>query len=58
MDLNTAANILIKQKSDIVFDEGDVLIHQLEDGRLLIQQNEKCRVVKIELSQSHTHKQL
>ncbi|HDY7818077.1 TPA: hypothetical protein RQK24_003781 [Vibrio vulnificus] len=42
MDLNAAANILSKQSSDIIFDAGDLLVHKLEDGRILIQKGELC----------------
>ncbi len=54
MDLNTAANILSQQPSDIIFDAGDVLVHKLGDGRILIQKGEHCFLKGLEISSSDT----
>ncbi|EIA1797536.1 hypothetical protein RII69_003966 [Vibrio parahaemolyticus] len=50
MDLNTAANILSQQPSEILFDAGDVLVHKLDDGRFLIQKGEHCFLSNFEMS--------
>ena len=50
MDLNTAANILSQQPSEILFDAGDMLIHKLDDGRFLIQKGEHCFLSNFEMS--------
>lgn len=46
MDLNTAADILIEQESKVLIDHGDMLVHQLEDNRILIQKGELCFLIE------------
>ncbi|CAK1900706.1 conserved hypothetical protein [Vibrio crassostreae] len=48
MDLNSAADILIKNTSEVLFDVNDLTIHQLDNGRVLIVKGEHCFLIERE----------
>ncbi len=50
MDLNSAADILINHHSKVLFDVDDLIVHQLDNGRVLIVKGEHCFLIERENS--------
>ncbi|CAK1907101.1 hypothetical protein VCRA2123O443_200065 [Vibrio crassostreae] len=48
MDLNTAADILMAHRSEVLFDIEDLTVHQLDDERILIVKSEHCFLIERE----------
>ncbi len=50
MDLNTAADILMSHRTEVLFDIEDLTIHQLDDGRIMIVKGDHCFLIERENS--------